>query len=173
MNGDLLGVQVERQATRGVLIGPKVRFKSTKQIYRPVSNKNETITNGKKKQGEVTRQEVSNSNPFDVLNSIKNNDDLGTNGGNSILVGKGITSSSISITSIAEMIDKFKKQLIEGKRLLVDDDKKPLSKVISIVNVDSDSEVEEVFDEHATFMAFTSIKRGRDNGYDTNSLWEQ
>ncbi|GKC12037.1 hypothetical protein Tco_1008819, partial [Tanacetum coccineum] len=59
------------------------------------------------------------------------------------------------------------------KHLLVDDDEKPLPKVISIVNVDSDSEVEEVFDEHTTFMALTSIKRGRDSGYDTNSLSEQ
>ncbi|GKD80695.1 putative reverse transcriptase domain-containing protein [Tanacetum coccineum] len=53
------------------------------------------------------------------------------------------------------------------------DDMKPLPKVVSMANVDSDSEVEEVFDEHATFLASTSLKRGSDSGYGTNSLWEQ
>ncbi|GJT53513.1 hypothetical protein Tco_0988567 [Tanacetum coccineum] len=85
---------------------------------------------------EVSRQEVSNSNPFDALNSIENDDDL-------------------------------------GKLLLVDDDGKPLPKVVSTVNVDSDSEVEEEFDEYTTFMASTGLKRGSDSGYGTNSLWEQ
>ncbi|GKB30885.1 reverse transcriptase domain-containing protein [Tanacetum coccineum] len=72
-----------RQAARSVLVGPNVSFKSTKPIYRPVSNKNGASTNGKKKQAEVSRQEVINTNPFDALNSIKNDDDLGMNGGNS------------------------------------------------------------------------------------------
>ncbi|GJW18465.1 hypothetical protein Tco_0025901 [Tanacetum coccineum] len=69
-----------RQATRDVLVGPKVCFKSTKQIYKPVSNKNDASTSGKKKQAKVSRQEASNSNPVDALNSIENEDDLGTNG---------------------------------------------------------------------------------------------
>ncbi|GKB33152.1 hypothetical protein Tco_0872553 [Tanacetum coccineum] len=135
-----------RQATRGVLVGPNVSFKSTKQIYRPVSNKNGASTSGKKKQAEVSIQEVSKLNPFDALNSIENDNDLGTN---------GVASSSISTTPIAERIDKFERQLIESKLLLVDDDGKPLSNVVSTVNADSDSEVEEVFDEHTTFMAST------------------
>ncbi|GKG58968.1 hypothetical protein Tco_0602677, partial [Tanacetum coccineum] len=46
------------------------------------------------------------------------------------------------------MIDKFERRLIEGKLLLVDDDGKPLSKFVSTVNADTNSEVEEVFDEH-------------------------
>ncbi|GJW68948.1 hypothetical protein Tco_0123372 [Tanacetum coccineum] len=76
-----------RQPTRGVPVSPKVSFKSTKQIYRHVSNKNGASTSGKKKQAEVSRQEV--------------------------------------------------------------------------------------FDEHVTFMASTSLKCGSDSGYGTNSLWEQ
>nr|GEV93590.1 hypothetical protein [Tanacetum cinerariifolium] len=99
-----------KQATRGVSVCPNVSFKSTKQIYRFVSNKNGASTSGKKKQ---------------------------------------------------------------GKLLLVDDVGKPLLKVVSTVNADSDSEVEDVFDEHATFMASTSLKCGSDSGYGTNSLWEQ
>ncbi|GJW53095.1 hypothetical protein Tco_0097180, partial [Tanacetum coccineum] len=78
-----------RQDTKDVLVGPKVSFKSTKQIYNPVSNKNAASTSGKKKQAEVFRQEVSNSNLVDALNSIENEDDLAMNGrGNSKLAGK-------------------------------------------------------------------------------------
>ncbi|GJU44622.1 putative reverse transcriptase domain-containing protein [Tanacetum coccineum] len=86
---------------------------------------------------------------------------------------EGVASSTISTTPIAERIDKFERQLIEGKLLLVDNDEKPLPKVVSMVNSDSDSEVEEVFDEHATFMASTGLKRGSNSGYRINSLWEQ
>ncbi|GKB14444.1 hypothetical protein Tco_0848367 [Tanacetum coccineum] len=93
-----------------------------------------------------------------------------TNGGNSSLHGKGLASSSISISLIAERIDKFERQLIEWKLLLVDYNRKPLSKVVSTVNEDSDSEVEEVFDEHTTFMASIGLKRGSDSSYGTNSM---
>ncbi|GKF72993.1 hypothetical protein Tco_0219325 [Tanacetum coccineum] len=91
----------------------------------------------------MPRQDISNSKLYDVHNSITDDDDLGTNGGNSSSAGKGVASSSISITPIAERIDKFKTQMIEGKFLLVDDDGKPLPKVVSTVNADSNSEVEE------------------------------
>nr|GFA51996.1 hypothetical protein [Tanacetum cinerariifolium] len=63
-------------------------------------------TSGKRKQVEVSREEASNLNSFDALNSIENADDL-------------------------------------GKLLIVDDEGKPLSKVVSKVNADCDSEVEE------------------------------
>ncbi|GJZ48371.1 putative reverse transcriptase domain-containing protein [Tanacetum coccineum] len=100
-----------RQATRG-----DVGFKSTKQIYRPVSNNNSSSTRCKK--------------------------------------------------SKLKCLDK-------RKLLLVDDDEKSLPKVVSIVNADSDSEVEEVFDEHARFMASIGLERSSNSGYDTNSLLEQ
>ncbi|GKE49661.1 hypothetical protein Tco_1480919 [Tanacetum coccineum] len=63
--------------------------------------------------------------------------------------------------------------MIDGKLLLVDDDGKPLSKVVSIVNAHSDSEVEAVFDEYARFMVSIGLERGSDSGYVTNSLLEQ
>ncbi|GKC68000.1 hypothetical protein Tco_1100598 [Tanacetum coccineum] len=50
--------------------------------------------------------------------------------------------------------------------------KKPLPKVVSMVNADSDSDVEEVFDEHIIFMASTGLKHDSDSGYGTNRLWE-
>nr|GEW82469.1 acyl-protein thioesterase 2-like [Tanacetum cinerariifolium] len=61
----------------------------------------------------------------------------------------------------------------EWKLLLVDVDGKPLPNIVSTVNTDSDNEVEEVYDEHTTFMASIGLKCGSDSGYGTNSLWEQ
>ncbi|GJU73276.1 hypothetical protein Tco_1264681, partial [Tanacetum coccineum] len=98
-----------RQAARSVLVGPNVSFKSTKPIYRPVSNKNGASTNGKKKQVEVSRQEVINTNPFDALNSIKNDDDLGMNGGNSKSDGKGLLNLAHGSSNNTPIIDKIDK----------------------------------------------------------------
>ncbi|GJS51604.1 hypothetical protein Tco_0624966 [Tanacetum coccineum] len=53
------------QAAKGVQVSPKVYFKPTKQVYRPVSNKINASTSGKKKQAELSSQKISNSNPFD------------------------------------------------------------------------------------------------------------
>nr|GEY16832.1 hypothetical protein [Tanacetum cinerariifolium] len=69
------------QAPRGVLVGPKVEFKPVKQVYRPVSKKNNTNTSCNKKKDVESRKEASNPNSFDVLNSIENDVDFGTNMG--------------------------------------------------------------------------------------------
>ncbi|GKB01350.1 RNA-directed DNA polymerase, eukaryota, reverse transcriptase zinc-binding domain protein [Tanacetum coccineum] len=63
------------QAFRGVLIGSKNDVETTKK--------------------------VSNSNPFDVLNSVENDVDLGTNGGTSNLVSKEPNSSESSEDEVA------------------------------------------------------------------------
>nr|GEU63951.1 hypothetical protein [Tanacetum cinerariifolium] len=55
--------------------------------------------------------------------------------------------------------------LCEGKLTLVNDDGKPLPKVVSTENADSDYEVEDVVDDHAIFMASTSLKRSDGSGY--------
>ncbi|GJX59063.1 hypothetical protein Tco_0290453 [Tanacetum coccineum] len=65
-----------RQVVRGVQVGPNVGFKHSKQVYQPFSKMNSASASGKKKQAELSRQEVSNSNLFDVLNSLENDDDL-------------------------------------------------------------------------------------------------
>nr|GEZ55632.1 zinc knuckle CX2CX4HX4C [Tanacetum cinerariifolium] len=62
------------------------------------------------------------------------------------------------------------RQLIEKKLLLMDEDRKPLPNVVSMVSVDSDSEVEEVFDEHVTYMASKVLRRGSDSGYEEYML---
>ncbi|GKE48257.1 hypothetical protein Tco_1479515 [Tanacetum coccineum] len=83
-----------------------------------------------------------------------------------------MASSSTCTTPKAQGIDKIERQIIDGKLTLVDDDGKPLPKVVSTKNVDSDSEVEYMVDDHAVFMASTGLKRGADSGYGTNSLLE-
>nr|GEW05952.1 hypothetical protein [Tanacetum cinerariifolium] len=130
MSGNLPSVRVVREVATGVQVGPKVGFKPTKQFYKLVSNKSSVSSSSKKKQAEVSRPEVSNSNPSDALNSVENDDDL-------------------------------------------DDDGKLLPKVVSTVNANSDSEVEEVFNETACYMASTNLKSGSESGYDTKSLLEQ
>ncbi|GKE88844.1 hypothetical protein Tco_1566319, partial [Tanacetum coccineum] len=174
-----------RQAATCVQVGPKVAFKPIKQIYRPASNRNNASSTGKKKPTAIASKEVSNSNPFDVLNSVEKDDNLGTNEGHSKSAGKGPNSdmylsdhrflnvASNSTTPIVERIDEIERQIIDGKITLVDDDGKPLPKVVSTTIVYSDSEVEDVIDDHAVFMASTGLKRGADIGYGTNSLLEQ
>ncbi|GJU38687.1 hypothetical protein Tco_1191644 [Tanacetum coccineum] len=71
------------QATKGVLVGPNVGFKQVKQVYIPVSRKSNVSTSGNKKKDAVSRKEVSNSKPFDALNSVRNDVELGTNEGSS------------------------------------------------------------------------------------------
>nr|GEU57977.1 putative reverse transcriptase domain-containing protein [Tanacetum cinerariifolium] len=66
---------------KSVLVVPKVGFKPAKQVYKQLSKNNNVNTSGNKKKYMEPTIEVSNSNPFDVLNSIDNNVDLGTNGG--------------------------------------------------------------------------------------------
>ncbi|GJV98120.1 hypothetical protein Tco_1553372 [Tanacetum coccineum] len=85
-----------RLANRGVSVGPNVSFKSTKHIYRPISNKNGANTSGKKKQVEVARENV-NSNPFDALNFVEDDLDLGTNGRNSKLLGNVDSESEVKV----------------------------------------------------------------------------
>ncbi|GKB64555.1 hypothetical protein Tco_0920741 [Tanacetum coccineum] len=128
----------------GVQVGPKVRLKPVKQVYKPDFNKNNASTSGKNKQ--VGLSMVSNSNPFDALNSVENDDDLGTYGGNSQLTGKGsltVAPVSSNTTPIVEKINKLERKILDGKLMFVDDDGKMLYKDDSMVSVDSDSEVEE------------------------------
>ncbi|GKD70329.1 hypothetical protein Tco_1324419 [Tanacetum coccineum] len=56
-----------RQTTRGVLVGPNFSFKSTKQIYRLVSNKNGANASHKKKQAEVDKSCFGSVVKADVL----------------------------------------------------------------------------------------------------------
>ncbi|GJR54298.1 hypothetical protein Tco_1404819 [Tanacetum coccineum] len=81
--------KMPRQAARGPSVGLKP---NSNFVYRPIQPPK---TSGKKKQYGFTTQEVSNLNPFNVLNMVENDDDLGTNGGNSKLAEKGSISNVV------------------------------------------------------------------------------
>ncbi|GJX34124.1 high affinity nitrate transporter 2.6-like protein [Tanacetum coccineum] len=125
------------QTPRGVPIGHKVGFKPVKQAYIHVSNKNSANSSGNKKIDAEPTIEVSNTNPFDVLNSVENDVDLGTTGGTSNLASKKVNSSgslfwnmescSTNTTNIIEKNDKVERLIIKGKVTLVDDEGKPVS----------------------------------------------
>nr|GEW23177.1 ATPase, F1/V1/A1 complex, alpha/beta subunit, zinc knuckle CX2CX4HX4C [Tanacetum cinerariifolium] len=95
---------------------------------------------GNKKKGVEPTIEVSNSNPSDVLNSVDNDVKFGTNGGTTNLVNNVATSSKLR---------------------LLDNDGKPL---VPTGIVESDSEVEVVFDETANLMISTSGNDETDKG---------
>ncbi|GKF03619.1 hypothetical protein Tco_0030542, partial [Tanacetum coccineum] len=78
-----------------------------------------------------------------------------------------VESSSTSTTSIAEKIDKIERLIIDGKVTLVDDEGKPLEKVDSSGDHDSEDEVASVDNEIVIFLTSKKV------GYGTNSLLEQ
>ncbi|GKE17270.1 hypothetical protein Tco_1424847 [Tanacetum coccineum] len=84
-------------------------FKSQKE-YRPVSKKLTASSSGNKKKGVEPTIEVSNSNPFDVLNSVDNDVDYGT-------------------TPIIDKIVKFEDLHTSRQAILVDKDGNSLKKV--------------------------------------------
>ncbi|GJU46669.1 proteasome subunit alpha type-5 [Tanacetum coccineum] len=141
------------QASKCVLVGPKVGFKPTKE-YRPVSKKSTANSSGNKKKAMEPTKEVSNSNSFDVFNLVDNDEELCTNGGTSNLASNWANSSgssfwtvetsSTSTTPIVEKIGKIEKLIIDGKVTLLDDNGKPLKNVDYLGDHDSENEVESV-----------------------------
>ncbi|GKD77358.1 hypothetical protein Tco_1339979, partial [Tanacetum coccineum] len=97
-SGEAKNVKKPSQTPQGVSVGGKVGFKPTKE-YRSVSKKPTANTSDNKMKVVEPTKEVSNSNPFDVLNSIVND------------------------------VEKIEKLIIDGKVTLVDDDCKPLKQV--------------------------------------------
>nr|GEY45881.1 hypothetical protein [Tanacetum cinerariifolium] len=142
-----------------------------------VSKKNNVSTSANKKKNVKPTKEVSKSNSFDVLNSVKNDVDLGTSGGTSNLTSKkanssrssfwNADSSGTSTTLIVEKINKMKRLIIDGMATLVDDDGKLLTMVVSSSDHDSEDEVASVDNDMANFLASNDV------GYGTDSLLEQ
>nr|GEV79802.1 hypothetical protein [Tanacetum cinerariifolium] len=179
--GEKKTVKKPSQTSRGVPVGPKMGFKPQKE-YRPVTKKPNVGSSGNMKKGMEPTIEIINSNPFDVLNSVDNDVEFGTNRGTTNLVNNEVTSSGSSFmnidndgefasnTPIGKKIDKIERRIYEGKLRLLDNDRNPL---VPTGIVESDSEVEVVFDETANLRISTSGKDGSDKGYGTNSLLEQ
>ncbi|GKC57375.1 cytokinin dehydrogenase 3-like protein, partial [Tanacetum coccineum] len=76
--GEKKTVKKPSQTSRGVPVGPKMSFKPHKEYnieYRPVTKKSNASSSGNKKKGVEPTIDVSNSNPFDVLNSVDNDEE--------------------------------------------------------------------------------------------------
>ncbi|GKA75593.1 hypothetical protein Tco_0781971 [Tanacetum coccineum] len=102
-------------------------------------------SSGNKKKGVEPTIEVCNSNTFDVLNSVNNDVEFGTNGG--LLICSGTT-------PIIEKIGKFKDLLTSGQAILVDKVDNPLKKVEFSGEYDSEDEVASVDNDTARSMAY-------------------
>ncbi|GKB92469.1 hypothetical protein Tco_0964741 [Tanacetum coccineum] len=104
-----------------------------------VLHTNGGTSSGTKKQAHMTRQEASTFKPFDGLNTIENDDDLGTDGGNSKLVGYGANNDNVSSSSKGP-VNSNDISLVDLRN--------------SFKSVDeSESDVEDVYDETAQYMA--------------------
>ncbi|GJT28943.1 hypothetical protein Tco_0909218 [Tanacetum coccineum] len=179
--GEKKTVKKPSRTSRSVPVGPKIGFKPQKE-YRPVTKKPTASSSGNKKKDVEPTIEVSNSNPFDVINLVNNDEEFGTNGGTNNLVKNEATSSGFSFmnidnneecasnTPIGAKIDKIERQIGEGKLRLLDNDGNPL---VPTGIMESDSEVELVFLKTANLGILTSGKDGSDKGYGTNCLLEQ
>ncbi|GKB23688.1 hypothetical protein Tco_0863089 [Tanacetum coccineum] len=77
-----------------------------------------------------------------------------------------LESSSTSTTPIVEKIDKMERLIIYGKLTLLDDEGKPLKKVDSSGDYDSEDEVSSVDNDMENFLALNKF------GYGTHSLLE-
>ncbi|GKD27595.1 hypothetical protein Tco_1233809 [Tanacetum coccineum] len=134
------------QVPRGVPVGPKMGFKLVKQVYRPVSKKNNANTSGNKKKDAESRKEA-NSSGYSFWNVR--------------------SSSTTTTTHIVEKINKLKRLIIDGKLTLVDDEGNPLEKFDYSSDHNSEDEVEQVDNEMTNFLASKRV------GYSTNSLLKQ
>ncbi|GJW27606.1 hypothetical protein Tco_0044481 [Tanacetum coccineum] len=113
-----------------------------------VSQKNNVSTNGNKKKDLEPTKEVSKANLFDVLNSVENDIDLGINDGTSNLTNKMLI-------------------LVYPRSGMWNDEGKPLTRVDSLSDHDSEDKVASVDNDMANFLASKNV------GYGTNSLLEQ
>ncbi|GKD12998.1 hypothetical protein Tco_1197405, partial [Tanacetum coccineum] len=175
-SGETKNLKKTSQTPKGISVGQKIGFKPTKQGYQPVSkNSTANISENKKDNADPTKK-VGKSNPFEVLTSVENDAELGTNGGTSNLASQeanscgssfwNLDSSSPSTTLIIEKIDKIEKMIIDGKVTLVDDEGKPLEKVNYLGDYDSEDEVASVDNEMASFFA-------KKDGHGTQSMLEK
>ncbi|GJU92198.1 reverse transcriptase domain, reverse transcriptase zinc-binding domain protein [Tanacetum coccineum] len=165
------------QTHRGVPVGPKVAFKPVKKVYKHVAKKKNVNTNSNKKKDMDPTIEVSNLNPFDVLNSVENNVNLGSVGGSPNMTSRkantsgflleNVESSSTSNTPMVEKIDIIERLIIEGKGTNVDDKGKPLKKVDYSGDHDSENEVASTDNDMINFM------NSKKDGYGNNSLLKQ
>ncbi|GKB90424.1 hypothetical protein Tco_0962696 [Tanacetum coccineum] len=133
------------QTSRGILVGPKLGFKPQKE-YRPVSKKPTASSSGNKKKGVEPIIAVINSNPFEVLNSVDNDVEFGTNA------------------------NLFEELFTSGQAILVDDAGNPLKKVEFLDDYNSEDEVASVDNDMARFLASEKVDPYDDDVYECQDL---
>ncbi|GKE63636.1 RNA-directed DNA polymerase, eukaryota, reverse transcriptase zinc-binding domain protein, partial [Tanacetum coccineum] len=136
--GEKKTVKKPSQTSRGVSVGPKMCFKPQKE-YRLVPKK-PASSSGNTKKGVEPTIEVSNSNPFDVLNLVDNDVEFG----------------------------KFEVLLTSGQAILVDKAGNTLKKVQFLGEYDSEDEVTSVDNDMARFMA--SERVGQDLSHELQAI---
>ncbi|GJU60181.1 retrotransposon protein, putative, ty1-copia subclass [Tanacetum coccineum] len=146
--GEKLTLNKASQTSRGVLVGLKIGSKPHIE-YRYVTKKATASSSDNRKKGVEPTIKVSNSNPFDVLNSVDNNVD------------------NTSTTPIIDKIEKFKKLLTSGQAILVDEAGNPLKKVEFSGDYDSEDKVASVDNDMARSLASERV------GFGTQCLLEQ
>ncbi|GJR92406.1 hypothetical protein Tco_0264580 [Tanacetum coccineum] len=120
---------------------------------------------------------VSDSNPFEVLNSVDNDVEMSTNGGTSNLDKNransirtlfwNVKNSSTSTTPIMDKIWNFENLIINGQAILVDEASNPIKKIEYSSDHDSKDEVASVDNDMARYLASERI------GFGMQSLLEQ
>ncbi|GKB45166.1 hypothetical protein Tco_0890108 [Tanacetum coccineum] len=166
-------VKMPSQTSRGVLVGPNgfLNLKEKKKEYRPIPKKPTASSSSNKKKGVVPTIEVSKSNPFEVLNLVDNDVELGTNGGTTNLVNNEATSSGSSFMNVDNnstrttthyliKIRKFEELLTSEKATLVDEAGNPLKKVEYLDDYDSEDEVASIDNDMARSMASERVGFG-------------
>nr|GEX07038.1 hypothetical protein [Tanacetum cinerariifolium] len=136
--------------------------------YRHVLKKTTASSSDNKKKGVEPTIEISNLNPFDGgTTNLVNNED--TSIGSSFM-NHDNDGEFVSNTPIGKKINKIEQKNGEGKFRLLDNDRNPL---VPTGIMESDSEVEVVFDDTDNLRISMSGKDESDKGYGTNSLLEQ
>nr|GFA48663.1 hypothetical protein [Tanacetum cinerariifolium] len=160
------------QAPKGILVGSKMAFKLN-QEYRHVTKKHTANSSGNKKKCVDSTSKVSDSNPFEVLNSVDNDVEMGINGGHQILIRSGLIQADLrsgiitSTTPIMDKIGKFEDLIIDGQATRVDEAGNPLKTVEYPGDHDSEDEVALVDNDMTRSLA------SERTGFGTQSLLEQ
>ncbi|GJV28713.1 retrotransposon protein, putative, ty1-copia subclass [Tanacetum coccineum] len=155
---------IHEECLKNIGTGEKKTLKKPSQTSQATAS-----STGNKKKGVEPTIEVSNSNPFEVLNLVDNDVELGTNRGTTNLVNNGATSSgssfmnvdnsSTSTIPIIDKIMKFEELLTSGQAILMDEVDNTLKKVKFPSDYDSEDEVASVDNDMAHFLALERIRR--------------
>nr|GEW78194.1 hypothetical protein [Tanacetum cinerariifolium] len=93
-------------------IGPKVGFKPHKE-YKLVPKKSTASPTGNKKKGVTHTNEVSNLNPFDVLNSVDNDEELECSGDYDSEDGVASVDNDMARSLVSERVGSGTQSLLE------------------------------------------------------------